>query len=136
MQTRGDRMRRIYCINSGSRSLSEHFTAAELASKDGAKELLISLELLEVLEGIREHFNKPVIVNSGYRTPTWNVKVGGAGNSYHCKGMAADIRIKDVSPKEIAKFASEYMKDHGGVICYANFVHVDVREKYYRKGVT
>ena len=129
-------MKRIYCINRESRILSEHFTAAELASKDGAEELLISLELLEVLEEIREHFNKPVIVNSGYRTPTWNAKVGGEGNSYHCKGMAADIRIKDVSPKEIAKFASEYMKNHGGVICYTNFVHVDVREKYYRKGVT
>lgn len=129
-------MKIIYCINRESRILSKHFTAAELASKDGAKELLISLELLEVLEEIREHFNKPVIVNSGYRTPTWNAKVGGAGNSYHCKGMAADIRIKDISPKEIAKFASEYMKDQGGVICYTNFVHVDVREKYYRKGVT
>lgn len=129
-------MKRIYCINRESRILSEHFTAAELASKDGAKELLISLELLEVLEEIREHFNKPVIVNSGYRTPWWNTQVGGAKNSYHCKGMAADIRIKGVSPKEIAKFASEYMKDHGGVICYTNFVHVDVREGYYRKGVT
>lgn len=128
-------MKRIYCVNRESRILSEHFTAAELASKDGAKELLISLELLEVLEEIREHFNKPVIVNSGYRTPAWNTKVGGAGNSYHCKGMAADIRIKGVSTDEIAKYTSEYMKDHGGVIRYTNFVHVDVREGYYRKGV-
>jgi uncharacterized protein YcbK (DUF882 family) len=128
-------MKKIYCINRDTKIRSPYFTAAEMASKDGAKELLLSEELLEVLVMIRDNFKKPVIVNSGYRTPAWNTKVGGAGNSYHCKGMAADIRIKDVSPKEIAKFASEYMKDHGGVICYTNFVHVDVREGYYRKGV-
>jgi len=128
-------MRKIYCINRNTKIHSAYFTAEEMASKDGAKELLLSQELLEVLEMIRDNFNKPVIVNSGYRTPWWNTQVGKSKNSYHCKGMAADIRIKDVSPKEIAKFASEYMKNYGGVICYKNFVHVDVREGYYRKGV-
>lgn len=115
--------------------LTQHFKAEEFKCKDGTKEFLWAIELLEVLETIRNHFNEPVIINSGYRTPTWNTRVGGAKNSYHVKGMAADIRVKNVSPKEVAKFASEYMKDHGGVICYTNFVHVDVREKYYRKGV-
>ncbi len=128
-------MKRIYCISKNFENLSPNFTAKELASKDGEEELLVSQELLEVLEEIRIHFNKPVIVNSGYRTPFWNFQIGGARNSYHCKGMAADIRIKGVSPKEIAKFASKYMENHGGVICYTNFVHVDVREKCYRKGV-
>lgn len=115
--------------------LTQHFKAEEFKCKDGTKEFLWAIELLEVLETIRNHFNEPVIINSGYRTPTWNTKVGGAKNSYHMKGMAADIRVKNVSPKEVAKFASEYMKNHGGVICYTNFVHVDVREEYYRKGV-
>lgn len=115
--------------------LTQHFKAEEFRCKDGTKEFLWAIELLEVLETIRNHFNEPVIINSGYRTPTWNTRVGGAKNSYHVKGMAADIRVKNVSPKEVAKYASEYMKDHGGVICYTNFVHVDVREKYYRKGV-
>ena len=115
--------------------LTQHFKAEEFRCKDGTKEFLWAIELLEVLETIRNHFNEPVIINSGYRTPTWNTRVNGAKNSYHVKGMAADIRVKNVSPKEVAKFASEYMKNHGGVICYTNFVHVDVREKYYRKGV-
>lgn len=115
--------------------LTQHFKAEEFRCKDGTKEFLWAIELLKVLETIRNHFNEPVIINSGYRTPTWNTRVGGAKNSYHVKGMAADIRVKNVSPKEVAKFASEYMKNHGGVICYTNFVHVDVREKYYRKGV-
>ena len=115
--------------------LTQHFKAEEFRCKDGTKEFLWAIELLEVLETIRNHFNEPIIINSGYRTPTWNTRVGGAKNSYHMKGMAADIRVKNVSPKEVAKYASEYMKNHGGVICYTNFVHVDVREKYYRKGV-
>lgn len=115
--------------------LTQHFKAEEFRCKDGTKEFLWAIELLEVLETIRNHFNEPVIINSGYRTPTWNTRVGGAKNSYHVKGMAADIRVKNVSPEKVAKFASEYMKNHGGVICYTNFVHVDVREKYYRKGV-
>lgn len=115
--------------------LTQHFKAEEFRCKDGTKEFLWAIELLEVLETIRNHFNEPVIINSGYRTPTWNTKVGGAKNSYHVKGMAADIRVKNVSPKKVAEFTSKYMKDHGGVICYTNFVHVDVREEYYRKGV-
>ena len=115
--------------------LTQHFKAEEFRCKDGTKEFLWAPELLAVLETIRNHFNEPVIINSGYRTPTWNTKVSGAKNSYHMKGMAADIVVKGVSTDKIAKFASEYMKDHGGVIRYTNFVHVDVREGYYRKGV-
>jgi uncharacterized protein YcbK (DUF882 family) len=115
--------------------LSEHFKISEFRCKDGTEEFLYAPELFYILEKIREHFNSPVIINSGYRTPEWNTKVGGAKNSYHMKGMAADIVVKGVSTDKIAKFASECMKDHGGVIRYTNFVHVDVREGYYRKGV-
>lgn len=129
-------MQTIYVdTHPGTLSGAEHFTGAEFRCKDGTKEFLFCPNLIEVLEEIRKHFNKPVIINSGYRTPWWNVKVGGAKNSYHCKGMAADIRIKGVSTDKIAKYASEIMKNHGGVIRYTNFVHVDVREEYYRKGV-
>ena len=125
----------IYCINRSFGNVSEHFNAKEMASKDGSDELLVSTDLIAILEKIREHFSKPVIINSGYRTPNWNSAVGGSGNSYHCKGMAADIRIKGVSTGLIAKYADELMENYGGVIRYSNFVHVDVREVKYRKGV-
>lgn len=128
-------MRAIVCEKATSEKISPHFRVKEFQSKDGNEEILIAYELIKVLEKIREHFNSPVIINSGYRTPWWNTQVGGAKNSYHCKGMAADIRIKGVSTHKIAKYASEYMKNYGGVIRYTNFVHVDVREGYYRKGV-
>ncbi len=114
--------------------LTPHFKAEEFRCKDKTKEFLWAPKLLEVLETIRNHFNAPVIINSGYRTPSWNVKVGGTQNSYHCKGMAADIVVKGHSSNEVAKYADSIM-EQGGVIRYTNFVHVDVREKRYRKGV-
>lgn len=114
--------------------LEQHFKAEEFRCKDKTKEFLWAPELIAVLETIRKHFNAPVIINSGYRTPSWNAKVGGSSNSYHCKGMAADIVVKGHNSKEVAEYTSKLMEE-GGVIRYTNFVHVDVREERYRKGV-
>ena len=105
-----------------------------MACKDGAAEYMYAPELMRILESIREHFGKPVIINSGYRTPEWNTKIGGAKNSYHMKGMAADIVVKGVSSKQVAEYASVIMQN-GGVIRYTNFTHIDVRSQKYRKGV-
>lgn len=127
-------MKHINFINRDFGKVSEHFRASEFACKDESYELLLCTELLEVLEKIRSHFEAPCIINSGYRTPNHNAKIGGAKNSYHCKGMAADIVVKDHDAKEVAKYANEIL-DKGGVIRYTNFVHIDVREKKYRKGV-
>nr|DAG71448.1 MAG TPA: peptidase [Microviridae sp.] len=137
IQTRGDNMRAIYAETYEGKLLgAEHFTGKEFRCKDGTKEFLYCIELIEVLEKIRKHFNEPVIINSGYRTPEWNKKVGGAKNSYHMKGMAADIVVKNHSSKEVAEYASKALSElDGGVIRYTNFVHVDVREHKYRKGV-
>lgn len=113
---------------------AKHFTGKEFRCKDGTKEYLYCIELMEVLEKIRSHFNSPVIINSGYRTPSWNSKSNGASNSYHCKGMAADIVVKGQSSKAVAEYADSIMKQ-GGIIRYTNFTHIDVREERYRKGV-
>lgn len=131
-------MKNIIYIKADYGHLSKHFEAKEFRSKDGDEYMLICKELITVLETIREHFNAPVIINSGYRTPSWNYRVGGEPNSMHCKGMAADIVVKWHTSKEVAKYASELMdtlESKGGVIRYTNFVHVDVREERYRKGV-
>lgn len=114
--------------------LAQHFKAEEFRCKDKTKEFLWAPELLGILETIRNHFDAPVIINSGYRTPNWNRKVNGSPNSYHCKGMAADIVVKGHSSQEVAKYADSIM-DRGGVIKYTNFTHIDVREVKYRKGV-
>ena len=50
----------------------------------------------QVLDPIREHWGSPIYVTSGYRCPLLNKKVGGVANSYHLRGMAADITAKSV----------------------------------------
>lgn len=45
----------------------------------------------QVLDPLREWYGKPITVNSGYRSPQLNRLVGGAANSQHVKGEAADI---------------------------------------------
>lgn len=127
-------MRTIWFMDTRQKNISEHFKSKEFQCKDGSDEFLIADRLIDTLEAIRNHFNEPVTINSGYRTPSWNNKTGGAPNSYHCKGMAADIVVRNHTSKEVAEYASKIMKD-GGVIRYTNFTHIDVREKKYRKGV-
>lgn len=127
-------MKHINYVKEDYGNLTEHFKASEFQCKDKTEGLLVATELLETLEKIRNHFNAPVIINSGYRTPSWNAKVNGTPNSYHCKGMAADIVVKGHDTREVAKYADSIM-EQGGVIRYTNFTHVDVREKRYRKGV-
>lgn len=127
-------MKHILYIKEVEGNISAHFKTKEFQCKDKTEGLLVAMELLDVLEKIRIHFNAPVIINSGYRTPSWNSKVNGASNSYHCKGMAADIVVKGHSSREVAKYADSIM-EQGGIIKYTNFVHVDVRENRYRKGV-
>jgi uncharacterized protein YcbK (DUF882 family) len=128
------KMKVIWYVKASDEKIKPHFKASEFQCKDKTEELLVAQDLLNILEEIRKHFDKPVIINSGYRTPSWNSKVGGTPNSYHCKGMAADIVVKGKSSKEVAEYANSIM-EKGGIIRYTNFTHIDVREKKYRKGV-
>lgn len=57
---------------------------------------------LHVLEPIRAHFNKPVTVNSGFRSDAVNRLVGSKPGSQHARGEAADIEINGVSNADLA----------------------------------
>ena len=111
----------------GSTKLSEHFTVREFACSDGSDEIRIDPNLVKYLEKIRAHFGKPVRITSGYRSPAYNAKVGGVKNSYHMKGMAADIVIDGVKSKEVAQYAETI--GCGGIGWYeaSNFTHIDTR---------
>lgn len=52
--------------------------------------------LAAFLQTIRNELHLPIIVNSAYRSPEVNAKVGGVSSSYHVKGLAADIRTSDM----------------------------------------
>lgn len=112
----------------GAKKLSTNFTVKEFACKDGSDAILVAPRLVMLLQTIRSHFGKAVNINSAYRTAAYNDKVGGADQSQHCYGTAADISIKGVTPNEIAAFAESLMPDWGGIGTYPTFVHIDVRE--------
>lgn len=112
----------------GEKQLSAHFKVREFACRSGADAVLIAPRLVMVLESIRAHFGSAVTINSGYRTPEYNAKVGGVAHSQHCYGTAADIVVKGQTPEAVAAFARTLMPDWGGVGVYKSFNHIDVRE--------
>lgn len=111
----------------GSKQLSEHFRVREFRCQDGSDAVLVSEELVELLEQIRVHFNAPVTINSAYRTKNHNAKVGGSPKSQHLLGTAADIRVAGATPTEVAQYAETLLGNSGGIGLYGTFTHVDVR---------
>ena len=111
----------------GSTYLKPNFKVKEFSCNDGSDTVLISDDLVDLLQNIRDHFGVAVTINSGYRTSAYNKKVGGATNSQHVKGTAADIVAKGVDPLTVAQYAEYLMPNSGGIGVYQTFTHVDVR---------
>lgn len=112
----------------GGKKLSANFKVEEFACSDGSDPIFIAPKLVTILQKIRNHFGKPVIINSAYRTVSKNKAVGGVTRSQHLYGTAADIHIIGVTPKEVAKYAETLLPTSGGIGIYSNFTHIDVRE--------
>ena len=97
-------MNEIVQLNSKMK-LSEHFTLGEM-TKSGSHpevynipshEAITNLtNLSKWLEVLRERAGVPIIINSGYRSPQLNRKIGGAPNSNHLTGCAVDIRVENM----------------------------------------
>ena len=77
----------------------------------------------KVLQPVRDHYGKGVKVNSGYRAPEVNAKVGGSRTSDHCKGQAADIEIPGVANADLAQWITE------------NLDFTQVILEFYTKGI-
>ena len=115
--------------------LTKNFTKAEFDSKDGAVMPMYVysnvLKLAGELQRLRDVVNKPIRINSAYRSPEHNAKVGGAVNSQHLFGRAADITIKDFTPKQVFDLIEGMIVFgdmlQGGLGLYKTFVHYDVR---------
>ena len=96
--------------------LSANFSLAEMTKSDtalrldmdntpGDEEIANMIALAEnVLQKVRDHYGKGVKVNSGFRHPDVNAKVGGSKTSDHCKGQAADIEIPGVANADLAQW--------------------------------
>jgi uncharacterized protein YcbK (DUF882 family) len=107
-----------------SYKVSRNFTLGELASKDGANIVLLHPALILALQTIRDHLGKPIRVNSAFRSPAHNKAIGGASNSLHTLGLAADIVIDGMTPIEVSSLASDM--GLGGIKAYPTFTHIDV----------
>jgi len=92
-------MEQIVQLNSNAK-LSEHFVLGEFTKSNypevyniPSHEAIANLKRVCVwLEVLRERYNEPIRINSGYRSPQLNRKVGGAATSNHLTGCAVDIR--------------------------------------------
>lgn len=115
--------------------LSPNFTLEEFNCHDGTAVpayLMPNLrELVANLQILRDELGEPIHVNSGYRTPSYNKKVGGKPASQHLLARAADITVKSKTPRQLAAVIERLIKagimKQGGLGIYPGFVHYDVR---------
>lgn len=115
--------------------LSKYFKREEFECSCGCGFTAVDIELLHVLEDIREHFDSPVTITSGCRCATHNANVGGSVNSKHLKGIAADIQVKYILPVVVAMYLDTKYGDSKGIGRYETFTHIDVRAtkaRWYR----
>lgn len=111
--------------------LSKNFESTEFDChcKSSCSTTIIDEQLITYLQKIRDHFGKPVTINSAYRCKEHNKSVGGANSSKHLYGQAADIKIAGVAPLRIAQYA-EFIGIKG-IGRYTNFIHIDTRKDKY-----
>ena len=92
--------------------LSEHFTLEELTvtshrefdNTPNADQINNLERLSELLEQVKKIVgNKPIMVNSGFRSLQVNNSVGSKPTSQHCLGCAADIRVPGMTPDEVVQ---------------------------------
>lgn len=84
--------------------------------------------IADYLEDVRSHFGNPSItINSGYRPPAINKSVGGASNSQHLYGAAADIVVGGIHPQEVYKRLDSWHGSKGGLASSSSFTHIDLR---------
>lgn len=93
--------------------LSE-FLVSQTASRNGINNTpnhtqIANLKLLaeKVLQPLRDHYQLPVSISSGYRSPALNRAVGGSPSSQHMTGQAADFQIPSIDNYTVAKWIQD-----------------------------
>ena len=121
-------------------NLSEHFTQAELTVSETAARkgidntpdafTLANLKkIAEALEAVRALVGRPINVTSGYRSPALNKAIGGAANSAHMFGLAADINVNGYTPRQLAlKIRDSGIMFDQLILEYDNWVHFGLSE--------
>lgn len=120
--------------------LTKNFHLSEFNCRDGRKvpqKYMKNVQTLaENLQVLRDEINEPIHINSCYRPPDYNKKIGGAPSSQHLTASAADITTKKYSPRQLAAIIERLIKagkmKQGGLGIYPGFVHYDIRPRKAR----
>ncbi len=110
--------------------ISKSFNRSEFGCKcsyDDCVDIAVDSELVDVVQDVRDHFNKPVTINSSYRCGKHNKDVGGAPKSQHRLGIAADIVVKGIHPHKVYEYLNNKYPEQYGMGKYNTFTHVDTR---------
>jgi len=107
-------------------NLTKNFTTAEFKCHC-CGDCRVSPGLMAAMQALREKWGKSIKINSGYRCLRHNSAVGGAPDSYHLKGLAADCEIlAGVDRYTFVRLAFEV--GFRGIGIASGFIHVDIRE--------
>lgn len=135
--------------------LTEHFSLAELTKSQtalrrgienipGPAEIKALTALCQnVLEPVRLHYKRPVVISSGFRSEVVNRLVRGSKTSQHVKGEAADFEVPGVSNLEVAQWMEAKLNYDQLILEFytpgdpnSGWVHVSWRAKYRNQELT
>ena len=118
--------------------LTKNLSRRELACKCGCNMEAADHELVEVIQkaaedlGMRYHITPHVTITSGNRCPKHNKAVGGAPDSRHLRGTAADHYFRGVPPEAVYEYYDRLYPNKYGLGLYNGRVHLDVRAEKTR----
>ncbi|BAQ92738.1 Uncharacterized protein conserved in bacteria (COG3108) [uncultured Mediterranean phage uvMED] len=115
--------------------MTKNFSKSEFESKCGREmpeEVYHNVvKVANQLQYLRDYLNKPIKVNSAYRSPEHNAKVGGVPKSQHLLGKAADIVVSGIKTEFLYQYIEDAISNgemlQGGLGLYDTFVHYDIR---------
>lgn len=129
--------------------ITRNFTLEELSHSNTAvargienipdvqQQLNLTALAKRLLQPLRDIYNEPFIINSGFRSQETNKTVGGVPNSQHTKGQAADVQVKD--PRKLLAALLKSGLDFDQAILYQdgrnNFLHMSYNSGHNRKQV-
>ena len=118
--------------------LTPNFTLEELTASGTAARLGIDntpnaveisnlRRLAYMLQELRNMFDAPIFINSGFRNKELNQAVGSSSSSQHLKACAADIRVSGYTPREAVRKIIDSGISYDQVICeYDSWVHISI----------
>lgn len=125
--------------------LSEHFTYEELTHSEIAERLGLDntpdekvkanlVRLARMLEDVRRILQRPIMVNSAYRSPKVNEAVGSKPTSQHCLGCAADIKVPGLTPNDIVNLVVKSNIEYDQLIReFDSWVHISIPNNFADK---